>query len=87
MPLFIQFSAHLSVLVCNFRFVIEVSLKSSVGVFVDDIFICIYLQAGGEQLVLQLAPTIYHECKAIFLLMERYNWTEFSLVTTKEIGK
>ncbi|XP_045171588.2 glutamate receptor ionotropic, NMDA 2B-like [Mercenaria mercenaria] len=45
------------------------------------------LQSDQERLVLQLAPTIYHECEAMILLMERYNWTEFSIVTMRDMGE
>lgn len=41
----------------------------------------------ADSLLLQLAPTIYHECKAMILLMERYNWTEFSIVTIKDLAQ
>ena len=38
-------------------------------------------------MILQLSSTIYHECKAMVLIMERYNWTEFTIVTTKDMGR
>ncbi|XP_060599941.1 glutamate receptor ionotropic, NMDA 2B-like isoform X2 [Ruditapes philippinarum] len=43
-------------------------------------------EVDEERLVLQLAPAIHHECEAMFLMMERYNWTEFSIVTSWDIG-
>ncbi|KAL4240267.1 Glutamate receptor ionotropic [Mactra antiquata] len=33
--------------------------------------------------VLQIAPTIYHQCQAMQKILDRYNWTEFSVLTTK----
>ena len=44
-------------------------------------------QSDTNKLVLQIAPTIYHECKAMVLIMERYNWTEFSIITTQQAGQ
>ena len=43
-------------------------------------------QSDDTSLVLQIAPTIYHQCEAMILILERYNWTDFSIVTTKDMG-
>ena len=40
-------------------------------------------QSVEDSRVLQIAPTIYHQCQALTRLMSRYNWTDFSIVTTK----
>ncbi|KAJ8317868.1 hypothetical protein KUTeg_002959 [Tegillarca granosa] len=32
--------------------------------------------------VLQMAPTIFHQSRAIIQLMQKYNWTDFTVVTT-----
>ncbi|KAL8583948.1 hypothetical protein ACOMHN_040681 [Nucella lapillus] len=39
-----------------------------------------------ESLALQIAPTIQHQARAIFSLLQRYNWTQFSVVTTRVSG-
>ncbi|XP_052800896.1 glutamate receptor ionotropic, NMDA 2B-like [Mya arenaria] len=44
------------------------------------------LEADDDKMLLQLSPTIYHECKAMVLIMERYNWTEFTIVTSEDMG-
>lgn len=36
--------------------------------------------------MLQLAPTIEHQAMAIMSLLERYNWTSFSVVTSQVAG-
>ncbi|XP_045213754.2 glutamate receptor ionotropic, NMDA 2B-like [Mercenaria mercenaria] len=41
------------------------------------------LQSNEDSRVLQIAPTIYHQCQAMQKILNRYNWTDFSLVTTK----
>ena len=35
-------------------------------------------------MTIQLAPTMYHQCQLMISLLQRYNWTDFSLVTTTE---
>ncbi|KAL3877864.1 hypothetical protein ACJMK2_035508 [Sinanodonta woodiana] len=30
-----------------------------------------------------MAPTLYHQCQGMIHLLNRYNWTEFTIVTTK----
>jgi len=42
----------------------------------------VYLQSSQASRVLQIAPTIHHQCQGIHKILERYNWTEFSIVTT-----
>ena len=29
---------------------------------------------------------LYHQCEAMILILERYNWTDFCIVTTKDMG-
>ncbi|XP_060076117.1 glutamate receptor ionotropic, NMDA 2B-like [Ylistrum balloti] len=40
------------------------------------------LQQDEDSMVLQLAPTIYHQCQCMLALLQRYNWTDFAIVTT-----
>ena len=47
----------------------------------------IFFQSDDNSMVLQIAPTIYHQCEAMILLLERYNWTDFSILTTKDMGQ
>ncbi|XP_076437124.1 glutamate receptor ionotropic, NMDA 2B-like [Babylonia areolata] len=39
-----------------------------------------------DLLALQIAPTIQHQARAIFSLLQRYNWTQFTVVTTQVAG-
>ena len=43
-------------------------------------------QNPEDSLALQIAPTIQHQARAIFSLLQRYNWTQFSVVTTQVAG-
>nr|KAG5701232.1 hypothetical protein BaRGS_008608 [Batillaria attramentaria] len=43
-------------------------------------------QNPEDSLALQIAPTIKHQARAIFSLLQRYNWTQFSVVTTRAPG-
>lgn len=35
-------------------------------------------------MVLQLAPTLYHQAKAMLSFMMTFNWTHFTVVSTTE---
>ncbi|KAK6170534.1 hypothetical protein SNE40_018908 [Patella caerulea] len=39
-----------------------------------------------ESRILQIAPTIHHQTQAIFTLLQRYNWTLISIVTSTTAG-
>lgn len=67
-------------------YIVRVAHGLGIPVISWDPFSTTSMQSNGDSLQLHLAPSIYHECKAIILLMERYNWTEFSIVTTADIG-
>ena len=45
-----------------------------------------HFQHPEDSLALQIAPTIQHQARAIFSLLQRYNWTQFSVVTTQVAG-
>ena len=51
-----------------------------INVFIEMIS---YSQSEEDSRVLQIAPTIYHQCQALIRILDRYNWTDFSIVTTK----
>ncbi|KAL4223136.1 Glutamate receptor ionotropic [Mactra antiquata] len=68
------------------EYVIDVALQLGYPVLSWDPFYTGTAESNEDRLFLQLAPTIQHECEAMILLMERYNWTEFSIVTTQDVG-
>ena len=39
-------------------------------------------QDPEDNIALQIAPTIHHQARAIFALIQRYNWTQFGVITT-----
>ncbi|XP_029651610.1 glutamate receptor ionotropic, NMDA 2B-like [Octopus sinensis] len=39
-----------------------------------------------DTLVLELAPRIHHECEAMLSLLDHYNWTDFTIITTQADG-
>ncbi|CAG5135588.1 unnamed protein product, partial [Candidula unifasciata] len=43
-------------------------------------------QTASANRMLQLAPTIEHQAMAMMSLLERYNWTSFSIVTSQVAG-
>ncbi|CAG5131967.1 unnamed protein product [Candidula unifasciata] len=45
-----------------------------------------YSGSSQTEKILQLAPTIEHQASAIVSLLERYNWTSFSIITSQVGG-
>ncbi|XP_052268514.1 glutamate receptor ionotropic, NMDA 2B-like [Dreissena polymorpha] len=41
------------------------------------------LEMDQNSRVLQIAPTINHQCEGMHRILSRYNWTDFAIVTTK----
>ena len=44
------------------------------------------LQPTAESIILQMAPSIEHQCRAMLSLLEHYNWHAFSIVTGAMAG-
>lgn len=43
-------------------------------------------QISENSLVLEMAPRVYHQCEAMITLLDRYNWTDFTILTTEADG-
>ncbi|KAH3884309.1 hypothetical protein DPMN_008288 [Dreissena polymorpha] len=69
------------------EFIADIASRLGYPVISWDPFYRSALEADDDNMILQLSSTIYHECKAMVLIMERYNWTEFTIVTTKDMGR
>lgn len=46
----------------------------------------ILFQSNIESRALQIAPTVLHQTEAMMALLHRYNWTQFSIVTSLTAG-
>ncbi|GFO28639.1 ionotropic glutamate receptor nmda 2b, partial [Plakobranchus ocellatus] len=49
-------------------------------------FGCLPLQLGQSGRSVQMAPTLDHQAHAMVSLLDRYNWTSFSIVTSQVTG-
>ena len=42
----------------------------------------IFFQKMQDKMILQFAPTVYHNAQGMLQLMEFFNWTHFTIVTS-----
>lgn len=66
-------------------YVLQNPIHPIVLIVCNDLFSCV-MQLDPEALILQMAPTIDHQCKAMLDFMKRYNWNQFTIVTSAIAG-
>ena len=75
-----------------FGFCVMMSLKPLLSLYFCELWYSegksgvVWFQMDDSAMLLQLAPSIRHECRAMLSLLKRYQWGFFSIVTSHQVG-